>query len=401
MPVKRTLAVGLIGYEFMGKAHSNAWRQAPRFFDLPVDVQTKTICGRRRAAVKRAAATFGWTNPVTDWRELVADPKIDIVDICTPNDTHCEIAIAAARAGKAILCEKPLARNVDEAKDMVTAVKKARVVNMVCHNYRRVPAIALAKQMIERSEIGDRIFHFRARYAQDWIVDPDFPLVWRLQSKIAGSGALGDIFSHIVDLARYLIGEFKEVSAVTETFVRHRPLVGPDGASPVRQLDALVPGQARSRAAHSVKQTGRVTVDDAVTMIGRFQNGALASLEATRFAPGRKNSITLEINGSAGSLFFDLEEMNRLKFYSRRDAQDRRGYRDILITEPTHPYIDKWWPPGHIIGYEHTFIHTIADFVKAVVAGKSVEPCFHSGLQNQRVLDAAMRSAQTQRQVRI
>jgi predicted dehydrogenase len=401
MPVKRTLAVGLIGYEFMGKAHSNAWRQAPRFFNLPVDVQTKTICGRRPAAVKRAAATFGWANQVTDWRKLVADPEIDIVDICTPNDTHCEIAIAAARAGKAILCEKPLARNVDEAKDMVTAVKKARVVNMVCHNYRRIPAIALAKQMIERSEIGDRIFHFRARYAQDWIVDPDFPLVWRLQSKIAGSGALGDIFSHIVDLARYLIGEFREVCAVTETFVRQRPLVGPDTANSVRQLDALVPRRAQSRAGRSVKQTGRVTVDDAVTMIGRFQNGALASLEATRFAPGRKNSITLEINGSAGSLFFDLEEMNRLKFYSRRDSQDRQGYRDILVTWPTHPYIDKWWPPGHIIGYEHTFIHTIADFVKAVVAGKSVEPCFQDGLQNQRVLDAAMKSAQTKCQARI
>jgi len=396
MRAKRTLAVGLIGYEFMGRAHSNAWRQAPRFFNLPANVQTKTICGRRRAAVKRAAATFDWANPVTDWRELVADPKIDIVDICTPNDTHCEIAIAAARAGKAILCEKPLARNVDEAKDMVTAVKKARVVNMVCHNYRRIPAIALAKQMIERGEIGDRIFHFRARYAQDWIVDPDFPLVWRLQSKIAGSGALGDIFSHIVDLARYLIGEFKEICAVAETFVTQRPLVGRDSASPVRQSDGLVPWRARSRA-----RRGKVTVDDAVTMIGRFQNGALASVEATRFAPGRKNSITLEINSSAGSLFFDLEEMNRLKFYSRRDPQDRQGFRDILVTEPTHPYIDKWWPPGHIIGYEHTFIHTIADFVKAVVAGKSVEPCFHDGLQNQRVLDAAMKSAQTKRQVRI
>jgi predicted dehydrogenase len=267
---------------------------------------------------------------------------------------------------------------------------------MVCHNYRRIPAIALAKQMIERGEIGDRIFHFRARYAQDWIVDPDFPLVWRFQSKIAGSGALGDIFSHIVDLARYLIGEFKEVCAITETFVRQRPLIGRESASPVRQSAGLVPRRARTRA-----RRGKVSVDDAVTMTGRFQNGALASLEATRFAPGRKNSITLEINGSAGSLFFDLEEMNRLKFYSRRDPQDRQGFRDILVTEPTHPYIHKWWPPGHIIGYEHTFIHTIADFVKAVVAGKSVEPSFHDGLRNQRVLDAAMKSVQTKRQARI
>lgn len=397
MRAKRTLAVGLIGYEFMGRAHSNAWRQAPRFFNLPADVQRKTLCGRRRAAVKQAAATLGWANSVTDWREVVADPKIDIVDICTPNDTHCEIAIAAARAGKAILCEKPLARNVNEAQEMVTAVNKARVVNMICHNYRRVPAIALAKQMIGHGEIGDRIFHFRARYAQDWIVDPDFPLAWRLQSKIAGSGALGDIFSHIVDLARYLVGEFKEVCACMTTFVRRRSLVRRDSASPSRQSGGLLQGRARSRA-----RRGNVTVDDAVTMVGRFQNGALASIEATRFAPGRKNSLTLEINGSVGSLFFDLEEMNRLKFYSRRDPQDRQGFRDILVTEPSHPYIDKWWPPGHIIGYEHAFIHTIADFVKAaVVAEKRVEPSFHAGLQNQRVLDAVMKSAQTKRQIRI
>src|SRR5260370_1361806 len=284
MRAKRTLAVGLIGYEFMGKVHSNAWRQAPRFFNLPADVQTKTICGRRRAAVKRAAATFGWANSVTDWREVVADPNIDIVDIC----------------------------------------------------------------------------------------------------------------SHIVDLARYLIGEFKEVCAITETFVRQRPLVWRDSASPVRQSDGFIPRRARTRA-----RRGKVTVDDAVTMTGRFQNGALASLEATRFAPGRKNSIALEINGSAGSLCFDLEEMNRLKFYSRRDPQDRQGFRDIVVTEPTHPYMDKWWPPGHIICYEPPFIHLIADFVKALVAGKGVEPSFHDGLQNQGVLDAALKSLQTKRQARI
>ena len=307
---------------------------------------------------------------------MIEDPNIDIVDICTPNNLHCEIAIAAARAGKAILCEKPLAPNLVDAEKMVRAVKKARVVNMVCHNYRRIPAIALAKQMIERGEIGDRIFHFRARYAQDWIVDPNFPLVWRLRSDKAGSGALGDIGSHIVDLARYLVGEFREVCAITETFVKRRSVVGRD-----------------RRARHRATRTARVDVDDAVTMIGRFKNGALASFEATRFAPGRKNSITLEINGSAGSLSFDLEELNRLKLFSRRDPQDRQGFRDILVTEPNHPYIDKWWPPGHIIGYEHTFIHTIADFVKAVVSGKSVHPTFEDGLKNQRVLDAVARSA--------
>jgi predicted dehydrogenase len=370
MSAKRGLAVGLIGYNFMGKAHSNAWRQISHFFDLPAHVRLKTICGRNRAAVKKAAAKLGWESFVTDWRRVTDDPKIDIVDICTPNDSHCEIAIAAATAGKAILCEKPLARNVTEAERMARAVKKARVVNMVCHNYRRIPAIALAKEMIERGEIG-QTFHFRARYAQDWIVDPNFPLVWRLRSDVAGSGALGDIFSHIVDLARYLVGEFSEVCGITQTFVKQRP------------------------ADLGSRKKVKVTVDDAVSMIGRFKNGALASLEATRFAPGRKNSITLEINGSASSLFFDVEEMNRLKFFSRRDPKDRQGFRDILVTEPNHPYIEKWWPPGHIIGYEHTFTHTIGDFVKAVIAGKSVHPTFEDGLANQRVLDAVTRSARS------
>ena len=387
MSTRRTLAVGLIGYKFMGKAHSNGWRQAPHFFDLPVNLRLKTICGRDQAAAKRAAAQFGWENAETDWRRVIDDPGIDIIDICTPNDTHREIAIAAARAGKAILCEKPLARNVPEAETMLRAVKKERVVNMVCHNYRRIPAIALAKQMIERGELGNRIFHFRARYAQDWIVDPNFPLVWRLQSDVAGSGALGDIFSHIVDLARYLVGEFRELCATMETFVKQRPLVG-RYASPART------GPSRQRI-------GKVTVDDAVMMIGRFRNGALASLEATRFAPGRKNSITLEINGSGGSLFFDLEAMNRLKFYSMRDPQDRQGFRDILVTDPSHPYMDKWWPPGHIIGYEHSFIHTIADFVKAVVARKRVQPDFADGVRNQRVLDAVQKSTQTKRWVKL
>jgi predicted dehydrogenase len=376
MKTKPTLSVGLIGYRFMGKAHSNAWRQAPRFFDLPAEVRMKTICGCNRSAVKKAAAKFGWENAQTDWRRLMDDCEIDIVDICTPNDSHCEIAIAGAKAGKAILCEKPLARSVAEAEMMARAVKQARVVNMVCHNYRRIPAIALARQMIERGELG-KVFHFRARYAQDWIVDPKFPLVWRLQSNVAGSGALGDIFSHIVDLARYLVGEFKEVCAITETFVKQRPL-------------------EKNRRAK-----GKVTVDDAVTMIGRFRNGALASLEATRFAPGRKNSITLEINGSAGSVFFDLEEMNRLKLFDRRDPQDRQGFCDILVTEPTHPYMENWWPPGHIIGYEHTFVHTIVDFVKAVVDGKSVQPTFEDGLKNQRVLDAVAASAKTKRWINL
>jgi predicted dehydrogenase len=385
MSTRRSLVVGLIGYKFMGKAHSNGWRQAPRFFDLPANLRLKTICGRDKAAVRKAASRFGWESSSTEWRQLVDDPEIDIIDICTPNDTHAEIAIAAAGAGKAILCEKPLARSIREAEAMWRAVRQARVVNMVCHNYRRIPAIALAKEMIERGEIGDRIFHFRARYAQDWIVDTNFPLVWRLQSDSAGSGALGDIFSHIVDLARYLVGEFGEICATMETFVKQRPIAPRDARA------------ARSRR----MRHGRVTVDDAVTMFGRFRRGGLASLEATRFAPGRKNSITLEINGSTGSLFFDLEEMNRLKFFGARDPKDRQGFRDIIVTEPSHPYIEKWWPPGHVIGYEHTFTHTIADFVKAVATGKSVHPTFEDGVKNQRVLDAITRSAKTKRCIRL
>ena len=373
--MRRTLAVGLIGCGFMGKAHSNAWRQAPRFFDLPADVRMKTICCRNSANAKKAARQLGWENAETDWRKLIDDAEIDVVDIVTPNDTHREIAVAAARAGKAILCEKPLGRNVAECEEMLAAVRNARVVHMVCHNYRRIPAIALAKQMIARGELGERIYHYRARYAQDWIADPEFPLVWRLQSKTAGSGANGDIHAHIVDLARYLVGEFREVCAVTETFVKERPLAG--------------------------GKQGKVSVDDAVSMIGRFRNGAMANLEATRFAHGRKNSLTLEINGSAGSLVFDLEELNRLRFYNAADREDCRGFRDIIVTEPPHPFVKNWWPPGHLIGYEHTFVHTVADFVAAMVAGKSVQPTFDDGLRNQRVLDAAMKSARTKAWVKV
>ncbi len=377
MSTRPTLTVALIGHRFMGKAHSNAWRQAPHFFALPVDLRLKTLCGRDRTATRKAAAEFGWEKIETDWRRVMDDPEVDIVDICTPNDTHCEIAVAAARAGKAILSEKPLARDLPEAEAMLRAVKKARVVNMICHNYRRIPAVALAKRMIERGELGDRLFHFHARYAQDWIVDPKFPLVWRLQSGVSGSGALGDISSHVVDLARYLVGEFREVCGGMETFVKQR-------------------STEKSRQPTRIQ---RVDVDDAVSMVGRFRSGALASVEATRFAPGRKNSLTFEINGSEGSLAFDLEELNKLLFFSRRDPPDAQGFREIIVTEPSQPYVANWWPPGHTIGYEHTFVHTIADFVKAVVARRKVEPNFEDGVRNQRVLEAVAKSARTKRWV--
>jgi len=370
----KTLNVGMIGYKFMGRTHSNAWLKADKFFDLKARPVMKVICGRDRTGVMNACSRWGWSQFATDWREVVDDPTIDIIDINTPNDSHAEIAIAAAKARKAILCEKPLAMDVKQAKQMVDAVKKAGVVNMVCHNYRRIPAIVLAKKMISAGELG-RIYHYRARYAQDWIVDPNFPLVWRLQSKIAGSGAHGDINAHIIDLGRYLIGEFSEVCGQMETFIKERPLPGESG------------------------KKGKVTVDDAVMFIGRFENGALANVEATRFALGRKNGIQIEINGSKGSLVFDLEDMNRLKYYNEADPDDRRGFRDILVTQGggVHPYVGNWWPPGHIIGYEHTFVHTIADFINAVVDKHSVQPTFEDGLVDQIVLDAVEKSAKTRK----
>lgn len=345
----------------MGRVHSNAWRQAPHFFDLPADLRMAAICGRNRAASRRAAKTLGWEKSAHDWRTIMADPGIDIVDICTPNDSHAEIATAAAQAGKAVLCEKPLARSIVEARRMVQAVRQARVTNMVCHNYRRVPAIALAKQMIGRGELGDRIYHFHARYAQDWLADKNFPLVWRLQSKVAGSGAVGDIGTHIIDLARFLVGEISCIAAVTETFIRRRLTKN--------------------------RRPAAVDVDDAVGVIGKFRNGAMLNLEATRLARGRKNQLSFEINGSGGSLAFDLEKMNRLKFYNASDPEHARGFRNIIVTESKHPFARNWWPPGHLLGYEHSFVHTIADFVVAVFTGKRVQPDFADGLKTQRLLD--------------
>jgi predicted dehydrogenase len=379
MPPKKTLRVGMIGYAFMGKAHSNAWRQAPRFFDLPAGIELHTLCGRSPVPLEAARAKLGWTHAATDWRAVVADPAIDIIDICTPNNSHAEIALAAARNKKAILCEKPLAHNMEQAREMAAAVKKARVVNMLCHNYRRIPAIALAKRMIDDGAIGDRIYHFSARYAQDWLADPTVPFGWRVSADISGSGANGDINAHIIDLARYLVGELKEVCGLMETFVRQRPLPDPSGS----------------------KKTARVTVDDCVSWIGRFKNGAIANLEATRFATGRKNHIALEINGNKGSLAFDFEDMNRLQYYDATQPPDRRGFRSILATDASQPYFNAYWPPGHIIGYEHTFINTVADFVKAVVSGKSIHPTFHDGLQNEKILTAIKQSARTRQWVKV
>ena len=385
----KTLRVGMIGYRFMGKAHSNAWRQAPHFFPMKADVELHTICGRDPGGVKAAAKQLGWSHTSTDWRAVVRSREIDIIDINTPNDSHAEIAIAAARQGKAILCEKPLAMNVRQCEKMLAAVKKAGVVHMVCHNYRRIPAIAQAKKMIDRGALGI-LYHYHARYAQDWITDPNFPLVWRLKKGVSGSGAHGDINAHIIDLARYLVGEFSEVCGLMNTFIKQRPV-------------EEAGGKGSGLGGRGGRKMGRVTVDDAALCIGRFKNGALANLEATRFALGRKNHIVIEINGSKGSLSFDFEDMNRLKFFDNMNEPDRQGFRDILVTQPggSHPYVGNWWPPGHIIGYEHTFVHTIADFVNAVVKRKAIQPTFEDGLMNQRVLEAVEESAKKRQWVKV
>ncbi len=421
----KTLRVGLIGYGFMGKAHSNAWRQAPYFFPLKARVELHTICGRTPNAVAAARAQLGWQFAATDWHEVVESPLVDVIDISTPNDSHAEIAIAAAKAGKHLLCEKPLALNVKQAEAMLAAAQKAKVVHMVCHNYRRIPAIALAKRMINEGALG-RVFHYHARYAQDSLVDPEAPMRWKLDKNISGSGVHGDINVHIIDLARYLVGEFKEVCGLMETFVKERPLA--DGQARSRREETqtkksgirTLKSESKQRKSEGRRQKSetkqvllasvppnveraKVTVDDAALLIGRFENGALANLEATRYAPGRKNHITVEINGSKGSLYFDFEDMNQLKYFDRALPDDRQGFRDILVLQSTgaHPYTNYWWRPGHLIGYEHTFIHAIADFVNACVENKPVQPTFEDGLKNQIVLQAVEESVKSKKWVKV
>lgn len=374
---KPALTVGLIGYQFMGKAHSNAYRQANRFFDLPYQIRMKTICGRTESAVKDAAENFGWEEYKTDWREVIADPEIDVIDVSTPGDSHYEIAIAAAKAGKHVWCEKPIANTLEQAREMLAAVQESGKTHGVFHNYRKAPAVALAKQMIEEGRLG-KLYHFRAVYLQDWIADPDFPLVWRLQKDKAGSGAHGDINSHIIDLARHLVGEFDEVCGHLHTFIKQRPVVGATD-------DKL--------GATGSSEMGDVTVDDAAMFLAKFKSGAIGTFEASRFAVGRKNHNKFEINGSRGSVVFDLEKMNQLEFYSEDDPEGLRGFRTIQATEACHPYAGQYWPVGHIIGYEHTFVNWVADAVRAVAEGKEIVPNFTDGLENQRVLDAVERSS--------
>ena len=376
-----SLGIGMVGYAFMGAAHAQAWRNAARVFDLPLQPKMVALCGRDPVAVKAAADRQGWASAETDWRALIARDDVQIVDVCTPGDLHAEISIAALEAGKHVLCEKPLANTVAEAEAMAAAAELAAdhgVRSMTGFNYRRVPAIALARKLVADGRLG-AIRHVRASYLQDWLTDPSFPLTWRLQRDRAGSGALGDLGAHVVDLAQCLTGEpITAVSGSTTTFVAERPL--PDAA------------------AERSDRTGTVTVDDAAMFTARLGSGpaggaTVGTFEVTRFAAGRKNALRIELNGELGSLAFDLERLNELDFHDHGTDPLTAGFRRILVTEPGHPYVSAWWPPGHVLGWDVTFTHEVADLVTAIAADTAPQPSFAAGLQVQRVLAAVQQSA--------
>ncbi|MDD5673052.1 MAG: Gfo/Idh/MocA family oxidoreductase [Chitinivibrionales bacterium] len=377
----KKLNVGIVGYKFMGKAHSNAWRAAPLFFDLDAQPVLKVACGRNQESLKKFADHWGWEHTEKDWKKMVRRDDVDIVDISAPQHLHYEIALEAIAAGKHIFCEKPLAMNLAQAREMYEKAEKKGVTHYVNHNYRRCPAVRLAKKLIDDGKIG-RVFHWRGAYLQSWIVDPNFPLTWHLQKRFAGSGPQGDLNSHSVDLARYLVGDVRTVACMTARFVKERPL--PDEAAS---------GTFNGKSAGVAK--GAVTVEDAAFMTVEFVNGALGSFEASRFALGRKNYNYFEIYGSKGSILFDLERMNELKFFDGGDPADAQGFRTIIATEGVHDYVANWWPPGHIIGYEHEFVHAVVDFVKAVCSKTKIEPNFHDGVKEMEILDAGLRSAKS------
>ena len=369
----KTLNIGLVGYGFMGRAHSNAFRTAPNFFDLPYRPVLKFVCARNPERAKAFAEQWGYENIETDWRKLVASPAIGLIDIASPNDTHAEIAIAAAKAGKMVMCEKPLGRNAAEAEAMVAAVEGAGVPNMVWYNYRRVPAVTMARQLIGQGRLG-RIFHYRAKFLQDWTISADLPQggegLWRLDAAVAGSGVTGDLLAHCIDTAIWLNGPIDEVSAVTETFIK-------------------------SRKHNLTGKTEPVGIDDASLLLARFRNGSLATFEATRYARGHKALYTLEINGEHASAIWDLHDLHRIQYFDHRDEGIVRGWRSVHVTDGDHPYMKRWWVPGLQIGYEHTFIHQFADFLEALGAGKEAAPTFRGGLATDYVTDAVLRSAKS------
>ena len=375
-----SLGVGMIGYSFMGAVHSHAWRTVGRVFDLGVDVDMRVICGRNDEAVTAAAAKYGWQSAETDWRAVIARDDIDIIDVCTPGSSHEEIAVAALNAGKHVICEMPLANTVAEAERMAAAAQASSGKSMVAFNYRRVPALAYARELVQQGRLG-RIFHVRAVYLQDWIIDPEFPLVWRLVKEEAGSGALGDLGAHIVDAAQFVTGsQITNVSGELRTFIDERPLVG----------------ETHLLEATKSAERGKVTVDDAALFLANFDNGAVGTFEATRFASGRKNGMAIEVNGEKASLRFEFESMNELWVHDHTVDGKDAGFRRVMVTEGDHPYVEGWWPPGHVLGYDHTFTHEFRDFVLDIVNDRAPEPSFADGLYVQRVLDAVERSAQAQ-----
>ncbi|MFS0866653.1 Gfo/Idh/MocA family protein [Microbacterium sp. 179-B 1A2 NHS] len=372
----------MIGHGFMGAAHSQGWRVAPRFFDLARQPVLQVVVGRNAAATAAAADKWGWEESATDWRDVLTRDDIDVVDIVTPGDTHAEIALAALAAGKHVLCEKPLANTVAEAEAMADAAARAAdrgIRSMVGFTYRRVPAAAFARDLVAAGRLGV-IRQVRAEYLQDWLIDPESPMTWRLDKELAGSGALGDIGAHAVDLTEFITGQRVEsVSGIIETLVSERPV--------------LAEGVGLSGTAGT--ERGTVTVDDVALFTGRLSSGALASFEATRFRTGRKNALRIEISGSRGALAFDLERLNELEFYDATAADTELGFRRILVTEHDHPYVGPWWPTGHMLGYEHGFSHQASDFVAAIAAGEQPRPSFADGLHVQRVLAAVERSSDT------
>ena len=375
-----SVGIGLIGTKFMGKVHSRAYRDTLALFDVKVQPQMRVICGRDKNDTHAAAERYGWLDSSIDWEEVVARDDVQVIDISTTGNMHAPIAVAAAQQGKHILCEKPLANTMAEARQMVQAVEEAGVINTVCFNYRRVPAIAQARRLIDTGEIGD-IYHWRAVWLEDWAIDAKTPLVWRFQADKAGSGSLGDLGSHLIDLAHFLVGPIHETIGMTETFVKERPLLPAE-----RTAD---------------RSMGAVTVDDGALFLARFENGALGSFEATRFAGGNRDRFLFEINGSKGSLRFDFQRMNELQFYSWSDPGTKQGYRTIVVGQADHPYVGNWWPTGLGLGYDAAFVHTIYDFLNCLAADESAEPNFRQGLRVQSVLETTARSIAERRWVAV
>jgi predicted dehydrogenase len=377
------LNIALIGHQFMGKAHSNAYRQVSRFFPGKLRLRMKVLCGKAcTEELEATAAQFGWEESDCEWERVIARKDIDIVDISTPGFLHHPMALAAARNGKHIICEKPLANTLAEAKEMLRAVEKAGVLHYVNYNYRRVPAVAYAKRLIEEGCVGE-VYHYHGAYLQDWIMDPDFPLVWRLQKKYSGSGALGDIAAHAADLAQFLNADITEVVGEMTTFIKERPLPGTSGGAWGTK------GKKGKKA--------KVTVDDDTNFLARFKNGSVGVFESSRFAGGRRNFNTFQVYGSKGSLAWNFERMNELEFFDRTQKSVNQGYKTILATEADHPYVGAWWPPGHLIGYEHTFVHVLYDFLSCLEEDRMPEPSFRDGVKVQAVLDAVERSTKAGR----